>query len=129
MLSIFMACAHCNDTGWRLVDAAGVARVERCSCWRETITARLVHDARIPPRYARCDLDNFLIYPNERLVNAVNAARRFAGAFPVVAKGLCLIGPPGIGKTHIAVAVLRKVVMEKVAFGALQYVRAVRGGS
>jgi DNA replication protein DnaC len=80
-------------------------------------------DARVPPRYSRCDLDRFIIYPNERLVAAVARARRFADSFPVVTKGLCLIGPPGIGKTHIAVAVLRRVVAEKGARGLFYDVR------
>ncbi len=83
----------------------------------------LIAAARVPPRYARCDLDNFLVYPNERLIAAVAQARRFADAFPAVSKGLCLIGPPGIGKTHIAVAVLRRVVVEKRARGLFYDVR------
>ena len=69
--------------------------------------------ARIPPRYRSCDLETFVTYENERLSRAVGRVRRFIEAFPVVDKGLLLIGPPGIGKTHIAVAVLRQVVLEK----------------
>ena len=112
-----MPCDLCDDTGWKPVHANGVRRVVRCECWRQGLTARLVEDARIPPRYRRCDLDTFVTYPNERLLAAVRQAKRFADEFPVVQKSLCLIGPPGIGKTHLAVAVLRQVIRGKGARG------------
>jgi len=118
-----MSCPHCDGTGWRAHERDGVRRVERCDCWQHTHASKRLSDARVPPRYARCDLENFVIYQNERLVSVVARARRFAEAFPAVSKGLCLIGPPGIGKTHIAVAVLRRVVIEQGARGLFYDVR------
>jgi DNA replication protein DnaC len=104
-------CAICDDTGWKPVTVDGVRRVVRCDCWQSEHTRRLIEEARIPPRYRRCDFDNFLVYrENEKLANAVLAVRRFATSFPNVSKGLCLIGPHGIGKTHLAVAAMRTVL-------------------
>jgi DNA replication protein DnaC len=104
-------CSICDDTGWKPVTTDGVRRVVRCDCWQSEHSKRLFAQARIPPRYRRCDFESFLVYrENEKLANAVSAVRRFAERFPAVSKGLCLIGPHGIGKTHLAVAAMRTVL-------------------
>ena len=120
-----MTCPICDDSGWKTIEVDGVARVTRCDCIREKTVDQRLRDARIPPRYQRCTLDNFLTYQNEELLRAVDSASRFSDAFPVVQKGLMLIGPPGIGKTHIAVAVLRHVVRRTGARGLYYDTRAL----
>jgi DNA replication protein DnaC len=104
-----MACPLCDDTGWRPVDDHGVRRVVRCDCWRENVGRQHLADANIPKRYLHCTLANFAAY-NESLEKAVAQARRLAEAFPVVGRGLFLEGQPGVGKTHLAVAVLKQVI-------------------
>ena len=105
-----MSCPLCDDTGWKTIDADGARMVTRCDCWRDQLADRLMADARLPRRYQHCSFDNFLTYGNGSLERAVTFARRLAGEFPVVERGLFLLGPPGVGKTHLVVAVLRDVV-------------------
>jgi len=111
-----MPCSLCDDTGWKpIVSPEGAQRVVRCDCWRDGLAERLLHDARLPRRYQHCTLENFVTYGNESLERAVGFARRLADSYPVAERGLFLLGPPGVGKTHLAVAVLRDVVRRKGA--------------
>jgi DNA replication protein DnaC len=133
-----MPCALCDDTGWKPEGeaiehaasgapksaAAGtdVRRVVRCDCWRENIGRQRLSDANIPKRYQHCTLGNFRAY-NESLQRAVAQAQRVADAFPVANKGLLFEGQPGVGKTHIAVAVLKQAIQTTGARGLFYDIR------
>jgi DNA replication protein DnaC len=120
-----MTCPHCNGTGWKLVEQGGRSAVTRCVCWQETLVDRLLVEAQIPRRYQHCDLDRFVTYGNESLESAVKQAKFLGDRFPVVSKGLFLLGRPGVGKTHLAVAILKQVVREKRAHGLFYDTRAL----
>jgi DNA replication protein DnaC len=114
-----MPCPLCDDTGWKPVgddSVGGSRRVVRCDCWRDNLGRERLSEASIPRRYQHCTLSNFTAY-NESLERAAAQATRLADAFPVVSRGLFLEGPPGVGKTHLAVAVLKQVIQTSGARG------------
>ncbi len=112
------ACPLCGGTGWKTVDSTNAsARVARCDCWREGVGRRLLAGARIPRRYHHCTLNDFITYDNETLEEALARSRRLADAFPAVDRGLFFLGDPGVGKTHLAVAALKQVIVTRGARG------------
>src|SRR5581483_5387856 len=120
-----MPCPLCDDTGWKPAVSSqmhngasknGDTRVVRCDCWKQSVAEQRLADARIPKRYQHCTIANFTAY-NESLERAAAQARRLADAFPVVQRGLFLEGQPGVGKTHLAVAVLKQIVQATGARG------------
>jgi len=120
-----MPCTVCDDTGWKPVsdgapDAAQVRRVTRCDCWHESLGRVRLADANIPKRYQHCTIGNFTAY-NESLQRAAAQARRLAESDDLAAgRGLFFEGMPGVGKTHLAVAVLKRV-MERLNVRGLFY--------
>jgi DNA replication protein DnaC len=57
------------------------------------------------------------------LLRAVAGVKKFVDAYPVVDKGLLLIGPPGIGKSHLAVTALKQSILRTGARGLFYDVR------
>lgn len=109
-----MPCERCHDSHWVTDVVDGVDYVRRCDCWRTTLSAHQLANARIPQRYRHCEFDNF--EPNtDSLREALRRARAFVDAFPAVDRGLLLRGRHGVGKTHLAVAILKTVVAQKGA--------------
>jgi DNA replication protein DnaC len=111
-----VACPLCDDSGWKSSVVDGVSRVSRCDCARQSTGERLLGYARMPKRYQHCTFENFTVY-NEHLEKALRYASQLADRFPVVEQGLFLEGLPGVGKTHLAVAVLSQVIRTRGAVG------------
>jgi DNA replication protein DnaC len=96
-----------------------------CDCTAGDRTERALAKARVPERYRHCDFGNFesdneienvareqLESWNRSLAQAKLLVERFAQEFPVGADhGLLLMGPCGVGKTHLAVAALKTIAL------------------
>ena len=112
-------CAICGGTGLRLVcieDAQGrrIEKATTCDCQIRSHSERLLVQARIPERYKHCELSNFdHDGPFQALASAYNSACRFVSEYPLESKGLLLIGPIGVGKTHLAVGIIRELTVQK----------------
>jgi DNA replication protein DnaC len=78
---------------------------------------RRLDAAHIPGRYRDCSLDSYEIYhgAHRSLGEALLTARRFVDSYPIdtAGKGLLFTGSIGVGKTHLAVGVLQRLVRER----------------
>ncbi len=103
-------CPRCGGSGWEPASADGAVR--RCRCQGTARIERLLAEARIPKRYEHCDLDSYK--PNdESQKKAKIYVQRFLDKYPNIDIGLLFLGTCGVGKTHLAVALLKQAIVEK----------------
>lgn len=109
------SCPECKGTGYITRERDGSLFADPCKCARTGKAEKLLHASGIPHRYVQhCDFKNFKPgTPAQTL--ALTRARRFAEEYPAVPdkEGLLFIGPCGVGKTHLAVAVLLDILTTK----------------
>jgi DNA replication protein DnaC len=119
------ACPLCAGTGWKTLPASASApndrRVTRCDCQLRARAATLLAAARIPRHYEHCELTTFKIDDLCRsLAPARMAACKFVEEYPIEQAGLLLIGAIGVGKTHLAVGIIKELIRSK-GIGCLFY--------
>jgi DNA replication protein DnaC len=104
----------CGDTGWRTIARGKEREVVRCECRTKSRGERLLAAAKIPAHYAECELTNFIVEGDQHVfAAAARTAETFAEKYPVEKTGLLFVGNPGVGKTHLAVGILKKLIRER----------------
>jgi DNA replication protein DnaC len=117
-------CTLCRGTGWKLVargDGAAGSVAVACDCGMEERAERVMERARVPKRYEHCDFESFVpdltdgktwtAQHAQSLKQAKLLTQGFVRDYPGSAeKGLLLMGPSGVGKTHLSVAALKELI-------------------
>jgi DNA replication protein DnaC len=113
------ACQVCSGTGFEIVEKDGREVARRCACRARAVAA--THDfageCRIPPRYQECSLGSFDA-AHAPLRAAYEVCLQYCNGYPHLGTteeglGLLFVGTSGVGKTHLAVSVLRELYERK----------------
>jgi DNA replication protein DnaC len=97
-------CPKCFGTGTHYDREKN--RATLCECQRTDPRKNLLTRVRIPERYVNCSFDNFKT-DSENIDNALSYARTLSRDYPAVDRGLLFMGGVGVGKTHLAVSILK----------------------
>ncbi len=110
------ACPKCFGSGMEIIPGKGA---RPCSC-RDRRESNPFEKVRVPKRYLGCHFNSYTpdaAHPSQK--EAQKFAMQFAGEYPAVDRGLLFMGPVGVGKTHLAVSILKGLTER--GFGCLFY--------
>jgi len=86
-----------------------------CECSKRKKRFRLLEDAGIPGKFAEADFDSFVKH-HQTQGRAKGVAMDFVTDFIKsknnFGRGLIFMGPPGLGKTHLAIAIIKALTLE-----------------
>ena len=108
-------CQICLGTGIEVIPGKGA---RPCSCRTQGVHSNSLARVKLPRRYADCHFHNYTPQ-NPSQDRAFKFASRLTMEYPAVDQGLVLMGPVGVGKTHLAVSILKGLTER--GFGCLFY--------
>jgi len=114
------SCFHCDkcDGEGRIFreNEKGIAYLMDCECAVLKKRLRVVEDAGIPGKFVDSDFGSFIKHHRSQGI-AKRVAEDFVEDFikskKDFSRGLIFMGAPGLGKTHLAVAVIKGLGLEK----------------
>ena len=112
-------CDKCQGTGRILEeDADGISRIRECQCADFSKKLKLFNQAGIPGKFVHESLENFDVATPRRhrsLKDALSRSRTFIKEFIQMqgqfSQGLIFMGEPGLGKTHLAVSIIKELIL------------------
>ncbi len=106
----------CGGTGFKIVESDQGSKAVPCACLRENRVEHHLLGARIPKRYLHCTLANYdRMNPSQERARGI--AEQYVKEYPRNENGFLFLGPCGVGKTHLAVAILQALIQQKGVIG------------
>ena len=106
-------CDICGGKGYIIKeDKDGYSFSEPCECRKILKKVSLFNKADIPARFINASLESFKVLHLSH-EEAKIKAKRFIKKFPMHKQGLIFMGPVGTGKTHLAVAIIKELILKK----------------
>jgi len=111
------ACEDCQGTGRILEeDENGISRIRMCQCADFSKKLKLFNQAGIPGKFVHEGLDNYEVTRHRSQKDALTRSRTFIKEFIQMkgqySQGLIFMGDPGLGKTHLAVSIIKELILK-----------------
>ena len=112
-------CDLCQGTG-RIFeeDAEGLSRTRECQCANFVKKLKRFNEAGIPGKFVHEGLDSYKVaLPRHRsqkdaLTRSKNFIKEFVQMKGQYSQGLIFMGDPGLGKTHLAVSIIKELILK-----------------
>lgn len=108
-------CGICFGSGMEIVPGKGA---RRCQCRKQKSEEKQLARTKIPKRYFDCHFQSYKIM-NPSQERAFKYASKLAMDYPAIDRGLLFMGTVGVGKTHLAVSILK--ALSERGFSCLFY--------
>ena len=112
-------CESCQGTGRILQeDAEGISRIRQCQCAAFNKRLKLFNQAGIPGKFVHEGINNYETGTSRHrsLKDALTRSRTFIKEFVQMkgqySQGLIFMGEPGLGKTHLAVSIIKELILK-----------------